>query len=169
MNQDELSVRMSSDVNVQFSWVQLQNRTVHLAELNWSAEFGDMTSPARTVDTGPFIWPAQFSRDDVNGPLADDAPPTGRVNRQTDTQTYRQTDRCSIRKPYITWLIRFQIKPHIGWSDVTVTCGHITISILWSNTAYCVKLYGEDLWRYSNKIESVGLRKFPYYHCHRAG
>jgi len=27
-----------------------------------------------------------------------------------------------------------------------------------------MKLSGEDLSRYSNKIESVGLRKCPYYH-----
>jgi len=27
-----------------------------------------------------------------------------------------------------------------------------------------VKLSGEDLPRYSNKIESVNLRKYPYYH-----
>jgi len=32
------------------------------------------------------------------------------------------------------------------------------------NTAYCVKLSGEDLSRYSNKIESVGLKKCPHYH-----
>jgi len=31
--------------------------------------------------------------------------------------------------------------------------------------AHYVKLNGEDLSRYSNKIESVGLRKCPYYHC----
>jgi len=30
--------------------------------------------------------------------------------------------------------------------------------------AYCVKLNGEDSSRYSNKIESVGLGKCPYYH-----
>ena len=54
---------------------------------------------------------------------------------------------------------------YIGWNDVTVICGHITISVLWGNTAYCVKLSGEDLSRYSNKIESAGLRKCPYYHC----
>jgi len=27
--------------------------------------------------------------------------------------------------------------------------------MLWDNTAYCVKLGGEDLFRYWNKIESV--------------
>jgi len=53
---------------------------------------------------------------------------------------------------------------HIGWSDVTEICGHNTISMLWSNTAYCVKLSGENLSRYSNKTESVSLRKCPYYH-----
>jgi len=34
---------------------------------------------------------------------------------------------------------------------------------MWSNTAYCVKLSGEDLSRSSDKTESVGLRKCPYY------
>jgi len=52
----------------------------------------------------------------------------------------------------------------IWWSDVTVICGHTTISMLWGNTTYCVKLSGEDLSRYWNKIESVGLRKSLYYH-----
>jgi len=33
--------------------------------------------------------------------------------------------------------------------------------MLWGNTAYCVRLSGEDLSHYSNKIESVGLRKCP--------
>jgi len=40
---------------------------------------------------------------------------------------------------------------------------HITTSMLWGNTAYRVKFSGEDLSRYSNKIELVGLRKRPYY------
>jgi len=31
--------------------------------------------------------------------------------------------------------------------------------------AYCVKLSREYLSRYSNKLESVGLRKCLYYHC----
>jgi len=30
--------------------------------------------------------------------------------------------------------------------------------MLWGNTAYCVKLSGEDLSRYSNKVDSVGLK-----------
>jgi len=38
------------------------------------------------------------------------------------------------------------------------------ISMLWSKTAYCVKLSGEHLSRYSNEIESDGLRKCPHYH-----
>jgi len=38
-------------------------------------------------------------------------------------------------------------------------CGHITISVLWSNMAYCVKLSGEDLSHYSNEIESVDLKE----------
>jgi len=41
---------------------------------------------------------------------------------------------------------------------------HNTISVLCGNTTYCVKLSGEDLSRFSNKIESVDLRKCPYYH-----
>jgi len=52
----------------------------------------------------------------------------------------------------------------IGWSDVTVICYNITISMLWDNTAYCVKFSGGDLSRWSSKIESVGFGKCPYYH-----
>ena len=48
---------------------------------------------------------------------------------------------------------------YMGWSDIIVISGHITISVLWGNMAYCVKLSGEDLSRYSNKIESVGSFK----------
>ena len=40
--------------------------------------------------------------------------------------------------------------------DVTVICGHITISMFWGNATYRVKLSCEDLSRYSTKIESVG-------------
>jgi len=57
-------------------------------------------------------------------------------------------------------------------SDVTVICGNITISMLWGNTTYRWKLSGEDLSRYSIKIESetvhiitVLLRKW----CHNTG
>jgi len=39
--------------------------------------------------------------------------------------------------------------------DVRVICRHITISMLWRNTAYCVKLSGEDLSLYSNKKASI--------------
>jgi len=53
---------------------------------------------------------------------------------------------------------------YIGSNDVTVICGHTMISMLWCNTAYCVKLRGEVLSRYSNKTESVGLRKCLFYH-----
>ena len=48
---------------------------------------------------------------------------------------------------------------YVGWSDVTVICCHNAISMLWGNAAYCVKLSGEDLWRYLNRIESVDLGK----------
>jgi len=64
----------------------------------------------------------------------------------------------------ISCTAQLQTDLYIGWSDVTVMCGHITVSMLWGNMAHCVKLSGEDLSRYSNKIESVGLRKCPYYH-----
>jgi len=47
----------------------------------------------------------------------------------------------------------------IGWSGVRVICGHVTMSMLWGNTAYHMKSSGEDLSRYWNKIESVGFRK----------
>jgi len=47
-------------------------------------------------------------------------------------------------------------------------CGHISISMLWSNTTCCVYslrvISAEDLSRYSSKIELVGLRTCPYYH-----
>ena len=36
--------------------------------------------------------------------------------------------------------------------------------MLWGNTLYCVKLSGEDPLHYSNKIDSVSLRKCLY--CH---
>ena len=52
---------------------------------------------------------------------------------------------------------------YIGWSHVTVICAHNTNSMLRGNTAYCVQLSGQELLRYSNKFESVGLRKCPYY------
>jgi len=45
-----------------------------------------------------------------------------------------------------------------------MTSPQFVISTLWGNTAYCVKLNGEDLPRYSSKIESVGLRKCPYHY-----
>jgi len=39
-----------------------------------------------------------------------------------------------------------------------VICGQNAISMFWGNTAYCVKFSSEDLSRYANKIELVGLR-----------
>jgi len=39
-------------------------------------------------------------------------------------------------------------------------CGRNTISILWATLSYCVFLIGEDLMHYSNKTESVALRKW---------
>ena len=53
-------------------------------------------------------------------------------------------------------------------SDVTSHLSVVTIriSMLCGNTAYCAKLRREDLSRYSNKVEPVVLRQYPYYHCH---
>jgi len=65
-----------------------------------------------------------------------------------------------------------KVSLYIRWSDVTVISGHYTISMLWGNTAYCMKLSGEDLY-YLNKITTVGLRKCPFLqraqcsHCKR--
>jgi len=55
----------------------------------------------------------------------------------------------------------------ITHGDDIVICGHITISMLWDNTAYCVKLNGEDLscrtagikW---NQLVSGNVKR-PYY------
>ena len=38
-----------------------------------------------------------------------------------------------------------------------MTSRQSVFSVLWGNTLYCVKFSGEDLSRYSNEIESVGL------------
>jgi len=38
--------------------------------------------------------------------------------------------------------VAFIFSQFTGWSDSTVICGHITISMLRSNTAHCVKLSG---------------------------
>jgi len=43
--------------------------------------------------------------------------------------------------------------------------GHDTIAVSYGyNTIYCVEVNGEDLSRYSNKTESVSLRKCTCYH-----
>jgi len=49
---------------------------------------------------------------------------------------------------------------YIGRRDVTVICGHTMISTLRGNVIYCLKLSGEDLSCYSNKIEDRCS-----YHC----
>jgi len=50
-------------------------------------------------------------------------------------------------------------------SDITIVCGHNMVSMLWGNTAYCVKLHCEaHLLRYSNKFESVDFRRCPHDH-----
>jgi len=40
-------------------------------------------------------------------------------------------------------LIPLKAGVYIGWSEVTVIYGHNITSMLWGNTAYCVKLSGE--------------------------
>jgi len=48
--------------------------------------------------------------------------------------------------------------------------GHITISMLWLVRQHgdCVKLSGQDLPRYTKKIDSVGSRKSPHFDCLKA-
>jgi len=41
--------------------------------------------------------------------------------------------------------------------------------MLWGNSANRVKFSGEDLWRYSNRMERVGLRKCPCYYITMTG
>jgi len=49
---------------------------------------------------------------------------------------------------------------YIGWrNDITVICGHNTISMFRGNTAYRVELSGEDLSRHWNKIKTADLTK----------
>jgi len=51
---------------------------------------------------------------------------------------------------------------YIGWINVTesmVTIDRHVVGVTWQ----CVELKGEDLWSYSHKIESVSLRKCPYW------
>jgi len=82
------------------------------------------------------------------------------ADRQTDTQTDILITILRNRKKS-TRLVAVSL--NAGYSDVTAICVHITISMLWDNTAYCVKLSGEDLSCYSNKIESVDLRNYYHY------
>jgi len=98
-------------------------------------------------------------------------PLTEHANARNSGQQYRvaqNSDHCPLwSHTYykITYMYVFSW-PHslyIERSDVTVICGHITIAMLWGNTAYCVKLIGEYLSCYSNKIDSVDVRKFPQY------
>jgi len=48
---------------------------------------------------------------------------------------------------------------HLGWSGVTVIYGHDTNSMLYGMMSYTMKLTGDDLSHYLNKIESLGLRR----------
>jgi len=50
----------------------------------------------------------------------------------------------------------------VKWRHSSLWSHKLTISMLWGNTAaYCVKLSGEHLSRYSNKTESVGFLNVP--------
>jgi len=60
--------------------------------------------------------------------------------------------------------IKFDMDDYVGDVTPQVICGLNTISMLWGNTAFCVKSSGEDLSLYSNNIESFGLRQCPHYH-----
>jgi len=53
---------------------------------------------------------------------------------------------------------------HDPWSGVTESMVTIRSPFCEYNTTWCVQLNGEDLSRYSNKIELVSLRKCPYDH-----
>ena len=53
---------------------------------------------------------------------------------------------------------------YIGWSDVTESTVMIRSPFCGHKTMWCVGLNGEDLSCYSNKIESVSLRKCQYDH-----
>jgi len=62
-------------------------------------------------------------------------------------------------------------RKYIRWSDVTVIYGdghdsRYDLYVVGQHGvgSYCVKLSGEDLSRYSNKIVSVGFRKRLCYH-----
>jgi len=51
---------------------------------------------------------------------------------------------------------------YIGWSDVTESMVTIRSPFCGYDMTQCVELNGEELSCYSNKIESVSLRKCPY-------
>jgi len=55
-------------------------------------------------------------------------------------------------------------RQYIGWSDVTMSMVTIRSPFCLHNTLQCVELNREHLSCYSNKIESVSLRKCSYDH-----
>jgi len=64
------------------------------------------------------------------------------------------------------YIIFFSLKTWKIWNVRRLKWRYSNLwSMLWGNKAYCAKLSGEDLSRYSNKIESFGLRKCPCDHC----
>jgi len=55
------------------------------------------------------------------------------------------------------------MRKYIRWNDVTESMVTIRPPFCGYNTIYCVEVNGEDLSWYSNKTESVSLRKCTYY------
>jgi len=92
----------------------------------------------------------------------------GNVASHSRTFLVQNTDTCMLKGKMLSiifnicqqaWNHAYTLLLHIAWSDVIVIRDY---NSLWGNMAYCVKLSGEDLSRYSNKIESISLRKCPY-------
>jgi len=79
-------------------------------------------------------------------------------NGRTTITNHRNKDYCE--------LIVHAKTREVKWRHSKPRSQYDTISTLWGNTAYCVKLSSEDLSRYLNKIESVGLRKMSVCLCH---
>ena len=71
------------------------------------------------------------------------------------------------------WVVNGSVAPmiplrtrihRVKWCHISVVA--IRSPFCGATPSYCARLSGEDLSRYSNKIESVGLRKCPYYRYH---
>jgi len=51
-----------------------------------------------------------------------------------------------------------------NWMHAKIKAFSLRLKVNSKLKSYCVKLSGENLSRYSNKVESGGLSKCPYYH-----